>query len=130
ALLSSALFAFNETYLPEANRRQEQLRAEIKGKPAQTFNLAGRKWISGQTDKTGDPARIFYYQAFDSNRDVFANLTVFEFDPQTFTLQRRIFAKTVHWDPNVSQWIFDNGWERSFNSEASANARYGYQTFA
>ena len=55
AILAAALFAFDESYLPGANRRQEQLRAEIKDKPAQTFLLAGRKWISGQTDKAGDP---------------------------------------------------------------------------
>ena len=65
AILAAALFAFNESYLPAANRRQQLLRAEIKDKPAQTFILAGRKWISGQTDKAGDPERIFYYQAFD-----------------------------------------------------------------
>jgi LPS export ABC transporter permease LptG len=125
AILAAALFAFNEYYLPGANRRQEQLRAEIKDKPAQTFLLPGRRFISGQTDKAGDPARIFYYTAFDPDRQVFADLTVFEFDPQTFTLQRRIFAKSVRWDPNVSGWIFDNGWQRSFAGETIAS----YQTF-
>ena len=114
AVLAIALFAFNESYLPEANRRQQLLRAEIKDKPAQTFNLAGRKWISGHTDKAGDPERIFYYQAFDPVRDVFANLSVFEFDPQTFTLQRRIFAAVAHWDSDVNGWVFENGWQRSF----------------
>jgi len=114
AILAAALFGFDEYYLPGANRRQEQLRAEIKNKPAQTFLLPGRKWISGQTNNAGGPARIFYYQAFDQVRDVFADLTVFEFDPQTFTLQRRIFAQNVRWDPTVSQWIFDNGWQRTF----------------
>ncbi len=115
AVVSAALFAFNESYLPEANRRQEELRAAIKNKPAQTFNLAGRTWISGKTDEAGAPARIFYYQAFDADHDVFANLTVFEFDPQTFTLQRRIFAANVRWNPIVSSWIFLNGWQRSFS---------------
>jgi LPS export ABC transporter permease LptG/LPS export ABC transporter permease LptF len=117
AILASALFGFDEYYLPGANRRQEQLRAEIKGKPAQTFLLPGRKWITGQANKAGDPARIFYYQAFDQARDVFANLTVFEFDPQTFTLQRRIFAQNVRWDPAVNRWIFDNGWQRTFSGK-------------
>ena len=99
----------------------------IKGKPAQTFLLPGRKWISGQTgSKPGDRhARIFYYQAFDPDRNVFANLTVFEFDPQNFTLQRRIFATTAHWDPSVNRWIFDNGWQRTFAGETIAT----YQTF-
>jgi len=130
AVLASALFAFDEYYLPGANRRQQQLRAEIKDKPAQTFILAGRKWISGQTDKAGDPARIFYYEAFDPDPGhyAFANLTVFEFDPQTFTLQRRIFAKSVRWDSTVNAWVFENGWQRSFNGEAIA--KDGYHTFS
>ena len=125
AVLSAALFAFNESYLPAANRRQQALRAEIKDKPAQTFLLAGRKWISGQTNKAGEPARIFYYQAFDADRNLFANLSVFEFDPQTFTIQRRIYAATAQWDPSVNRWIFDNGWQRSFSSETMSS----YQPF-
>ena len=125
AILSAALFAFNESYLPNANRRQEALRAEIKGKPAQTFLLPGRQFISGQTGAAGSPARIFYYQAFDPDRDLFASLTVFEFDPQSFTLQRRIFAKTVRWDPAANQWLFDNGWQRTFANQTVAS----YQPF-
>jgi LPS export ABC transporter permease LptF/LPS export ABC transporter permease LptG len=124
ALLSAALFAFNESYLPNANRRQEALRAEIKGKPAQTFLLPGRQFISGQT-AAGSPDRIFYYQAFDSDRDIFASLTVFEFDPQSFTLQRRIFAKSVRWDTTANQWAFENGWQRTFANQTVAS----YQPF-
>jgi LPS export ABC transporter permease LptG/LPS export ABC transporter permease LptF len=123
AILATALFAFNESYLPDANRRQQQLRAQIKGKPAQTFLLAGRKWISGQTDHPGGPVRIFYYQAFNQTADsaVFANLSVFDFDPQTFALQRRIYAGTVRWDPTVNRWIFENGWQRTFSAEKVAS---------
>ena len=36
-LLAASLFAFDELYLPQANRRQEALLSTIKGKPAQTF---------------------------------------------------------------------------------------------
>jgi LPS export ABC transporter permease LptF/LPS export ABC transporter permease LptG len=125
AILAAALFAFDESYLPDANRRQEQLRSQIKGKPAQTFLRPDRKWISGSTDKAGDPTRIFYYQFFDPDHDVFSNLTVFEFSPDTFTLQRRIFATSVHWDPSVNRWIFDNGWQRTFTGETIAT----YQPF-
>ena len=121
SLLAVGLFAFDETYLPDANRRQEALRAEIKGKPAQTFLRPDRKWISGDSGQPGEPARIFYYQFFDADRDTFANLTVFEFNPQTFALERRIFASRVHWDPAVSEWIFDNGWQRTFAGETVAS---------
>jgi LPS export ABC transporter permease LptF/LPS export ABC transporter permease LptG len=140
AILSVALFAFNESSLPDANRRQEALRAEIKGKPAQTFLRPDRKWISGQSSMLAPsaqdttlappptPARIFYYQAFDSYGKTFANLTVFEFDPVTFSLKRRIHAQSVRWDSTAGQWIFDNGWQRSFSGETLVPG--SYQTFS
>ncbi len=164
AIIAAALFVFDETYLPAANRRQEALRAEIKGRPAQTFLRPDRQWISGQTfaqqtsaqpsphrhpwqrgadpsdvpqadQESGlpsfsrmasEPARIFYYQFFDADRNVFRSLTVFEFNPATYTLTRRIFAQTVQWNPNARQWDFDNGWVRSFSGETVS----GYTTFA
>ena len=126
AILAAALFAFDESYLPDANRRQQQLRAVIKNKPAQTFLLPGRQFISGETGASGAPTRIFYYVAFDPDRQVFADLTVFEFDPQTFTLHRRIHADSARWDPTVNRWIFENGWQRSFAGDTIAS----YQTFA
>lgn len=125
ALLSVSLFAFDEGYLPAANRRQEALRSVIKGKPAQTFQRPDRKWMSGQSYGTGEPARIFYYQFFDPDKDVFANLTVFEFQPGTFQLTRRMFATSAHWDDHVNRWVMENGWQRTFNKETIAS----YQTF-
>ncbi len=125
ATLSVALFAFDELYLPTANRRQEALLSAIKGKPTQTFLRPDRKWISGQTGGSGDPRRIFYYQFFDPDRDVFANLTVFEFQPNTFALTRRIFAGSARWDAQEKQWILADGWQRTFAGETVS----GYTTF-
>ena len=131
-LISCALFAFDDLYLPAANRRQDALRAIIKGKPAQTFLRPDRQWMSGQStqpappeansaDPTAHPAappsRIFYYQFFDPYKNVFANLTVFEFDPNSFVLTRRIFAASARWDDRVSRWVFENGWQRTFSGD-------------
>ncbi|HSY68923.1 MAG TPA: LptF/LptG family permease [Edaphobacter sp.] len=124
-LISAGLFAFDEFYLPAANRRQEALLSVIKDKPTQTFSRPDRQWISGQTNNAGDPVRIFYYQYFNAETDRFANLTVFEFDPTNFTLQRRIFAASARWDPQVNNWVFDNGWQRTFSGETIAS----YQPF-
>ncbi len=117
AMLSVALFAFDELYLPTANRRQESLLSTIKGKPTQTFLRPDRKWMSGQAGRNGDPTRIFYYQFFDPDRNVFANLTVFEFQPQTFALTRRIFASSAQWNEHDGRWILDDGWQRTFSGE-------------
>ncbi len=124
-IVASALFAFDETYVPTANRRQEALRSVIKGKPAQTFFRPDQKWMFG-SQQPGTPDRIFYYQFFDPVNYRFADVTVFEIDPATFTLSRRIFAATARWEPEVQQWIFENGWVRTFSGDAVKD----YQSFA
>ncbi len=124
AMLALALFLFEQSYLPSANRRQESLRSVIKGKPAQTFLRPDRQWIFG-LQQPGKPGRIFYYQFFDPDHDRFANITVFEFDPENFSISRRIFASSAHWEPQLDQWIFEQGWERRFNGEAVSS----YNTF-
>jgi LPS export ABC transporter permease LptG len=124
-ILSALLFVFDEVYLPTANRRQEALLSVIRGKPAQTYLRPDRKWMSGQTAANTEPTRIFYYQFFDPDRNVFANLTVFEFKPDSFTLTRRIFAESAHWDDGTGRWVFENGWQRTFGGEAISS----YQPF-
>jgi LPS export ABC transporter permease LptG len=122
AILALSLFLFDEFYLPQANRRQEQLRSAIKGRPPQTFLHPEQKWIFGQQDP-GGPGRIFYYQFFDPDRNEFANLSVFEFDPHTFALSRRIFAGKVFWDADKGSWRFQNGWERKFSGSNQTEFR-------
>jgi LPS export ABC transporter permease LptG/LPS export ABC transporter permease LptF len=114
AILSLTLFLFDQYYLPQANRRQEALRNIIKGKPPQTVLHPEQNWIFGQPH-SDEPDRIFYYQFFDAGRSEFANLSLFEFDPSTFALTRRIFAARAVWDPDTASWIFLNGWQRDID---------------
>jgi LPS export ABC transporter permease LptG/LPS export ABC transporter permease LptF len=124
ATLSVSLFVFDELYLPQANRKQESLRNVIKKRPAQTVLRPEQTWIFGQ--KSGNTDRIFYYKFFDHDRNEFANLSVFEFDPATFAISRRIFAGRVYWDTASSSWVFQNGWVRDFDG---ANQK-GFRDFA
>jgi LPS export ABC transporter permease LptG/LPS export ABC transporter permease LptF len=124
AMLAAALFFFDETYLPAANRRQEALRSIIKGRPPETFLRPDRKWIFGQQENNY-PERIFYYRFFDRDHDVFDDLTVFEFQPDTFQLSRRIFADSARWDTQLDKWVLENGWERTFAADTTTS----YQTF-
>jgi lipopolysaccharide export LptBFGC system permease protein LptF len=121
---------FDELYLPLANRRQEALRNVIKGKPAETFEHPGRKWIFGQ-QRPGQPNRIFYYEYFDSDIDTFGNISIFEFNPGSFTIAKRIFASTAHWEPKLNTWVFEDGWERTFNgSEITSYDAFPVRTFS
>ena len=111
AMLAVTLFMFDQYYLPQANRKAEALRNIIKGLPPQTVLHPENNWIFGQP-RPGEPGRIFYYQFFDNDRNEFANISIFEFDPSTFALSRRIFASRAVWDQATGTWRFVNGWQR------------------
>ncbi len=129
AVLAVGLFFFDEFYLPQANRRQEALRSTIKGRPPQTFLHPEEKWIFGQPH-SGEPGRIFYYQFFDPDGNEFANLSIFEFNPATFALSRRIFAARVFWDAGTNSWRFVNGWERDIEGNNTQYHEFNNTTFA
>jgi LPS export ABC transporter permease LptG len=115
AMLAVCLFLFDQFYLPQANRRQEALYNIIKGKPPQTVLHPEQNWIFG-SPRAGEPGRIFYYQFFDSKSNEFANLSIFEFDPSTFALSRRIFAARAEWNAADGTWSFLNGWQRDISA--------------
>lgn len=119
AFVAAGLFFFDQFYLPHANKRQDALRNEIKGKPAQTYLNPDRKWIFGQH------STIYYYQFFDSDRDQFGRLSVFEFNPANFQLVRRVYADRAHWADRLDRWVCESGWER----ELRGSAIEGYRTF-
>jgi LPS export ABC transporter permease LptG/LPS export ABC transporter permease LptF len=114
-LVAGVLFLSDQLYLPYTNKRQDALRNEIKGKPAQTYLRPDRKWIFGQHSD------IYYYQFFDPDRDVFGGVSVFQFDPHTFQITHRITADRAHWSQNMKRWVYEQGWERSLSGSAIAN---------
>ena len=119
AVLPIGLFVFDQYWLPQANKRQDQLWNAIKGKPPQTYLRPDRKWIFGQH------STIYYYEFFDPDRDQFGSISVFEFDPATFEFTRRVYATRAHWTPELRKWIFEGGWERDFQGAAIRQ----YRTF-
>lgn len=120
--LSASLFMFDQFYLPKANRRQEALRNEIKGRPAQTVEHPGENWIFGR-QRPGEPGRIIYYEFFDAAHDSFGNISVFEFNPGTFSISKRIDAASAHWEPQLGQWVFEDGWVRTFSGSEISSFR-------
>jgi lipopolysaccharide export system permease protein len=110
-LVSGGLFVLDDTFLPYANQRQDALRNLIKGRPAQTYFEPARQWIFGENSK------IYNYELFDPDRQLFGGLNVFELDPDTFQMRRRIFATRATWEPTESLWILTGGWVRDFGSD-------------
>jgi LPS export ABC transporter permease LptF/LPS export ABC transporter permease LptG len=109
--LSIAMFVLGDYYLPETNQRWDALRNQIKKKPPQTYYRPDRQWIFGQSN------RIYNHRFFDPDRNVFANLWVFEFDPHTFRITRRIYASRALWETPIHGWVLENGWVRNLDGE-------------
>jgi LPS export ABC transporter permease LptG len=125
AIIATGLFFFDQLYLPKANKRQDALRNEIKGKPAQTYLRPDRKWIFGQKSS------IWYYEFYEPDQNRFGSLSIFEFDPTTFALTRRIYASRAHWNENLDKWVFEQGWSREFQGTAIQNFdNFDVRTFA
>lgn len=124
--LSAGLFAFDYFWVPEADRRQDQLRSVIKGKAPQTYLHPERKWINTEHN------RIYYYEYFDPVSRVMSGVNVYEIDPVPFHLKRHIFAKRARWEPTLNKWEFQSGW--SADIQGTALTRYdsfpdGIRTF-
>jgi len=119
-LLSGGMFLLGNNYLPGTNQQQDALRNQIKGKPAQTMYRPDRQWISGNGDK------IYNYRFFDPDLNVFANLSVFEIESNSFRLKRRLYAERAFWEPQIRRWVLENGWTRDFSNQRVTD----YQAFA
>lgn len=111
-LLSGSMFLLDDSILPYANQRQDALHSRIKGRPAETYFQPTHQWIFGEHDK------IYNYQVFDPDNNSFGGLNVFELDPSTFQVRRRIYANRAYWEPNLDSWILEKGWVRDFSDSS------------
>lgn len=117
-VLSGAMFALQNYVLPRTNRQQEDLRQQIRSgkEPPRTFFQTDRQWIAGKSN------RIFYYRHFDPTSDSFAQLSIFDLDPETFQIKRRIYASRAEWNAAEGAWTLQYGWLREFEESRITNA--------
>ncbi len=109
-LMSAGLFAFAHYYVPDANRKQDAIRKEIKGKPVQTYLHPDRHWVF-DPGSNNDP-KVFYFKYIDGAQKVMLGPQVFELDPANFRVHKHISAEKARWEPTLRAWIFENGWSR------------------
>lgn len=123
--LAGGLFLLDQSYLPYANKRVETLRNAIKGKPPQTY-LRPSKWIFGESSPAGgrqDVRRIYYYEFYEPERNEFGGFSSFELNPRSFEVTKRVSAARAHWEENLQKWVFEKGWERSFDGDTVKDFR-------
>jgi LPS export ABC transporter permease LptF/LPS export ABC transporter permease LptG len=109
-MMSGALFAFAHYYVPDANRKQDAIRKEIKGKPVQTYLHPDRHWVF-DPGSNNDP-RVFYFKYIDGAQKLMLGPQVFELDAASFRIHKHISAEKARWEPTLRTWVFENGWSR------------------
>src|SRR5207253_4501733 len=107
ALLLSAGMYFLQLVLPRANQKQEDYHNVIKGRAPQTYRDPERKWMAGSND------RIYHYNYFDPNENLFGGISLFEFEPNTVDLKRWVFANRAEW--TGFEWRLEDGWVRKLH---------------
>jgi lipopolysaccharide export LptBFGC system permease protein LptF len=117
-IISILLFGFDHFYIPEANRRQEMLRAEIKKKPVATYLRPDRQWVYGSGD------RIYNFLHLDPATHVMTKVNVYELDPRTYRITHQISAEHARWDDKLHTWVFEDGLR-----EDSNGGQANYQNF-
>jgi LPS export ABC transporter permease LptF/LPS export ABC transporter permease LptG len=95
-LTFAILIAFGSWYvqervMPEANVRQDSLRARIRGNIAQVASGSERRWLV-----SADGARIYAYE-FDERRQVLLKPAIYEFDKDLVELKRVTFGEEGKW---------------------------------
>ncbi|MDX2180363.1 MAG: LptF/LptG family permease [Bryobacteraceae bacterium] len=109
AAFSGMLFAFDHYYIPDANKKQDAIRNEIKGRAVQTYLRPDRRWVFGQG------SRIYYYKYFDPSDPIMVGVSVYELDPESFHLRQLITAERARWEPTLNTWVFQNGQVRKLD---------------
>jgi LPS export ABC transporter permease LptG/LPS export ABC transporter permease LptF len=122
--LSALIFAFDYSWIPQANLIQDALLNEIKNRPVQTYLHPERKWVFHDY-------RIFYYQIFDPSEKVMFKPYVFELDPKSFHVVREISADRARWQQNINAWVWEQGEARDLCRALECNVQnFTATTFA
>lgn len=94
-VVAAGAWVIQERIMPQANVRQDSLRARIQGKIAQTAVGAERRWLV-----SNDGNRIYSYD-FDQQAQKLIKPTIYEFDDRQIELRRVINGEEGKWlSPN------------------------------
>jgi LPS export ABC transporter permease LptG/LPS export ABC transporter permease LptF len=115
---SGVLFGMGESILARANRQAEAVNHEIRYGSPRTVDVMNRRWI------VGEGGSIYHFLSFDADRDLFENLSVFDFGERPWGLDRRVFAEQAAYDVGNAVWDGRDVWVRNFGDSAAGSSRF------
>jgi lipopolysaccharide export system permease protein len=98
--------------MASANRRAEELDAQIKGRAPKTLNLLNRRWV------VGNDGVFYHYGLFDPQRNEMYGLTMFKPSEKAWELETQTFVRRALYRNN--RWEGEQGWTQDFSRELPA----------
>jgi LPS export ABC transporter permease LptF len=95
-LLSLALAVMQENVLPQANRKQESYRAQIRGNLNRAMTPTGYQWLAVPEAK-----RLYSYK-YQEGDHALLSPSVYEFDADGVHLKRLVMSKAGRWMNSVT----------------------------
>jgi len=112
-MVSLFSFGLQERLVPSANKKAEEVWNRINEVPARSYSFLDRRWVLSR-----DKSRIYHYTYFEPGTGAFSQLSVFDVDPSSWSLLRRLYAEKGRL--RLNQLSLSNGWSRSFPGEFQA----------
>ncbi len=109
-LVSLFSFGLQERLVPSANKKAEEVWNRINDVPARSYGYLDRRWVLSE-----DKERIFHYSYFEPSSGAFSQLSVFEINPVSWSLEKRMYAEKGRLNGHVLGLV--RGWSRSFPGE-------------
>ena len=72
----------------------------------------------------GEATKIFNYNFFDEDRNLFGDLSVFEFDSSSFEIKRRTYATRALWNDSERNWVLEKGWSQGFQEQRAVASEF------
>ena len=108
--LAASIFSFylQENILPYSNKRREEAWNRMHNIPARTYSYLDRRWVLSRSKD-----RIYHYSYFDPKEAAFSRLSVFDIDPASWSLKRRVYADKGYLRGN--NLALEKSWVRNFS---------------
>ena len=107
ALVSFFSFYNQENILPYTNKKVEETWNRIKDVPARSYRYLDRRWVLSR-----EKNRIYHYNYFDQEESVFSQLSIYDFNPSTWSFKRRTYSERGYLKDGRISLV--NCWYRDF----------------
>lgn len=91
ACVGAGMWLVQERLMPQANLRQDALRAQIRGGVSRTETYAGRQWLAA-----GGNGRLYSYE-YGEETGTLRDLAIYDFDAEGVHLRQTVYAREGNW---------------------------------